>query len=385
MRQADRSSWRRIAGSVVRRQRSLQGWARALRHPSAQRDTVVHIGKSAFAAGLAWEAAARLLHGPSPFYAPLAALLTVYSTVYRTAVAAVQRVVGVLLGILLAYLLARALPLNGFTVAAVVCLALVVSRWRRLGDQSSQVPVTALLLLLIGRSDPSEYALARLAETALGVGVGLLVNLTIAPPTHLRAATDAVQNVADSLAELLAETAQSLTTWPPADNDERLRRASQLPREVASAREALTRARDSQRFNPRHPSSRTSVAAMNATLDTLEHITVLTRTSVRTLHDAANDQVPLDEQFLQPYRQLLCNAGHQITAAIQSVLAGIPDADSDPPAERSVVQARQQVETLAGQVTSVAARPAELLTYTSLLAELDRLFAQLSSTPIRAA
>ena len=129
---------RRLASSTSDRWRGARAWAAALRHPSAERDVVVQTLKSAAAAGVAWEAAARVLHGPSPFYAPLAALLTVYSTVFGSVLAAAQRVVGVVLGVLLAYLLAQTLPPSGVTVALVVCLALALSRWRRLGDQSSR-------------------------------------------------------------------------------------------------------------------------------------------------------------------------------------------------------------------------------------------------------
>jgi uncharacterized membrane protein YgaE (UPF0421/DUF939 family) len=342
---------------------------------------VVQTLKSAAAAGVAWEAAARLLHGPSPFYAPLAALLTVYSTVFRSVIAAAQRVVGVVLGVLLAYLLAQTLPLTGLTVALVVYLALALSRWRRLGDQSSQVPVTALLLLLLGRSDPSRYALARLGETVLGAGIGIAVNLLVAPPTHVRAAADAIRKVAESIAEVLADLADSIASWPPGDRTRWAGRARQLPRELASAHEAMTAARESERLNPRtalRPPR--SLADLESSLDTLERIAVLTRTSVRMLANLASedDGPSLEETFLRTYTHLLREAA-QAVAQFGQDLTAEPREDSDGATTPSpVATARDQLQLLTRTLTPVTTEPRDLLIYTALLAELDALLAQLN-------
>jgi uncharacterized membrane protein YgaE (UPF0421/DUF939 family) len=372
---------RRLASSTADRWRGGRAWAAAVWHPSAERDVVVQTLKSAAAAGVAWEAAARLLHGPSPFYAPLAALLTVYSTVFRSVIAAAQRVVGVVLGVLLAYLLAQTLPLTGVTVALVVCLALALSRWRRLGDQSSQVPVTALLLLLLGRSDPSQYALARVGETVLGAGIGIAVNLLVAPPTHVRAAADATQKVADSIADVLADLADSLTSWPPDDRTRWARRARQLPRELASAHDAMTAARESQRLNPRtalRPPR--SLADLESSLDTLERVAVHTRTSVRRLADlASDDDAPaLDETFLRTYTHLLRQAARAVAQFGQDLRGDPrPHGAAAPPVDTT----RDQLQLLTRNLTPVTAQPRELLTYTALLAELDALLAQLNQPP----
>ncbi len=362
---------------------AARGWLGALRRPSPQRTVVLQAAKGGLAAGLAWQAAL-VLHIPSPLYAPLAALLTVYATVLRSVVAGAQRILGVLVGILLAYGLSQLLPLSAITVALVVGLALAVSQWQRLGDQASQVPVTALLLLLLGRSDPPRYALVRVLETLLGAAIGVAVNVVIAPPVHTRSAAGALRGAADSVGELLGDTVDALGgRWPPEHRDWWVVRGRELATQLAAARQAVAQARESRRLNPRRTVRRGGTGDLERILDQLEHVTVLTRAIVRVLHDAADEDHPaaLDEAFRRPFARLLLYAQQRIN----QLPAGEPDHQHPGtretqagPQEWTDADCRRELDRMAREVTSSPGLdPGDVVVQTSLVGQLDRLLAQL--------
>jgi len=85
-------------------------------------------------------------------------------------------------------------------IAVVVLLGVLLSSWRRLGDQSAQVTFTALFALLLGGHQPLHYVTHRLVEVAIGVAAGLVINIVIFPPLQLRPAAHAIMQWGNEIA-----------------------------------------------------------------------------------------------------------------------------------------------------------------------------------------
>ncbi|ROR35860.1 uncharacterized membrane protein YgaE (UPF0421/DUF939 family) [Kitasatospora cineracea] len=254
------------------RRRAEEAWralGRALRHPvravRSHRESVVQTARVAVACALAWEAAVLLLgEDEQPVLAPLAALLTVQLTVLRTLAQGLRQIGGVVLGALAALGLLRLAGANFASIGLAVGVCLGLGKLLRLGEQSTEVPVTVLLVLSTG----APYAPVRIWDTLLGVACGVLVNLVAAPPTYVSHAAHRTARVAHRLADIAHDTARGLREgWDERDSDSWLRRVEAAARELDRARETAAQAEEGIRLNPRRLRQRTDPAAALAPLD----------------------------------------------------------------------------------------------------------------------
>ncbi|MFE2350055.1 FUSC family protein [Kitasatospora cineracea] len=203
----------------------------------------------AVACALAWEVAVVLLgEDEQPVLAPLAALLTVQLTVLRTLAQGLRQIGGVMLGAVAALGLLRLAGANFASIGLAVGVCLGLGKLLRLGEQSTEVPVTVLLVLSTG----APYAPVRIWDTPLGVACGVLVNLVAAPPTYVGHAAHRSARVARRLADIAHDTARGLREgWDERDSDSWLRRVEEAARALDSARETAGQAEEGIRLNPR--------------------------------------------------------------------------------------------------------------------------------------
>src|ERR1700735_3915872 len=111
--------------------------------------------KTAVAAGLAWVAALAADPHGRPYFAPLAVLLVVQPTVYGSLSRAFQRVAGVVVGVAAALAVSRVLAPSACSIGLIIFAGLLVGWTARLGPQGVvQVPVSALLVFLLGQATP---------------------------------------------------------------------------------------------------------------------------------------------------------------------------------------------------------------------------------------
>jgi uncharacterized membrane protein YgaE (UPF0421/DUF939 family) len=169
---------------------------RAVQGPGRERDVVVQIFKTVAAGVIAWELTANVVQAPTPFFAPLAAIAVVQATVARSVPEGWQQMVAVLAGVVLAFVVARLLGVTAVSIALVLLISLFIGRWNRLGNNGFQVPATALIMLIVAGQQSKPSFLARLLETAIGLGVGLVLNALIAPPVHLGSLQTAIEDLA---------------------------------------------------------------------------------------------------------------------------------------------------------------------------------------------
>ena len=213
---------------------------------------IVQLLKTVIAAVIAWSLAVHLFHIDQAFLAPWAALLTVHATVYRTLRRGVQQVGATVLGVVVAVAAESVLGVSALSLGIVVLVGLVAGSVRGLRAETTTAAATALVVLTTGYGDDSPVLVARLLDTGIGIGVGLLVNLLVWPPLHDRAAARQVDVIDDRLGELLCDVAAAIRGgYSPEDVDDWLSRTTELDHDIEEAWGVVHQAHESGRWNPR--------------------------------------------------------------------------------------------------------------------------------------
>ncbi len=247
---------------------------------------VLQLVKTVAAAVLAWVIADRVLDLEQSFLAPWAALLVVHATVYRTVSHGAQQVAMNVLGVLLASAAASLFGVGITSLAAVVALGLAAGLPRVVRAEGGTAAGTAVLVLLAGYSDEQGVLLERLADTAIGVVVGLTVTVLVRPPLHDRALVRRIAEVEQALAGLLGDMASDLTDLAGGTDPEAwIERTRQLDEDVDRAAAMLRQASESGRMNPRRSTRPrlAQVATWADVVDRLEQAVSDARSMARTL------------------------------------------------------------------------------------------------------
>ncbi|MGH3406824.1 MAG: FUSC family protein [Streptosporangiaceae bacterium] len=251
--------------------------------------------KGAIAAVGAWALARYAVGEPDPYFAPLAALLGVYPTVAGSLREGARYVAGFLLGAALAIPVGVLAGPGVAGIAVVVVAGVLISGWRRLGDQSPQVTFTALFALLLGGHQPFHYVTYRMVDVAIGVATGLLVNVLVFPPLQLRPAEHAIRQWGQDIARALEDLGAAV-----ADRDSGLRswawHERRLSTAAGQARSAARHARESLRWNPRARTEKSVPQPDSAVLDSLEVLTARTRAVARAVPDITGPDGPGDSR-----------------------------------------------------------------------------------------
>lgn len=284
----------------------------------------VHVAiKATLAAVLAWLVTRYGLGHVNPYWAPLAALTATHPTVAHSVAEGMRYALAFGLGVGLAVAISESVGPNVYGIAAVVFVSLLPASWGRLGQHRLEIPFAAVFVLLIGGGQVVSYATPRIADIAIGLPIGVIVNLTVLPPLHLRPAAESLQRLRADLAALLEDMAYSLTQdWPPR-RPTWLTRARAMNEVLDQARRSVQRASESVQWNPRswlHPRDtrdhrlpRRAVVALNG----LEHIAAAVRSIARTLSDAAQGPATSHETQPEPKAEQDAAGGSYSPLALQ--------------------------------------------------------------------
>lgn len=235
---------------------TASGWWRAavqaVRVAGPQRDAALLMAKAALATVIAWQFAVRVLQSPAPFYAPMAALLVVDKTMVRSLGASAQRVVGVVVGMSAAWLVGTTLGVHWWSMLPVIYLALLIARWRRLGDHGIQVPTMVLLSLLTVGGTDVEFTYLTIVETVAGGVIGVATNAIVLAPLHVQQPREQIRSLTVRVCILLNDIAAGLREgW-----DTEMARAwyddsTEIIELAPTIQEEIETGRESMRFNPR--------------------------------------------------------------------------------------------------------------------------------------
>ncbi|MGN6300901.1 MAG: FUSC family protein, partial [Angustibacter sp.] len=280
----------RPAGRVLTR-RPPPDSLRVLRRRA--RPIVMRTSRLTVAAVLSYLVARAVFDTPQPLTGPLTALLVVQATLFSTLTTGVRRVLSVVAGVLVAVVLSNVVGLTWWSLGGAIAAAIVIGQLLRLGDHLLEVPISAMLVLSVTSAETAGYA--RIAETLVGAGVGVLVNLVLPPNLRTRNAAASVERVAERAAVLLDRVAEELPHGVPAEQARGGRGDFRgLNRYVEDADRALQAAGDSRRLNPRAVGTVDTMPVLRSGLDALEHSTVSLRALFRSLADGLPEQRPDD-------------------------------------------------------------------------------------------
>jgi hypothetical protein len=335
--------------------------------------------KTTLAAVLSFVLAQQLGTSLQPVLAPLTAILVVQLTMYETVASGLQRVGSVVAGVLIAVGVATYVGLTWWSLGVVVATSLVIGRLLRLGAHRLEVPISAMLVLAVGGAEGA--ALGRIYETLVGAGVGVAVNVLIAPPLHVQPASDALGELAERMAVFLRALADQLGAgWSRESADRMLNEARRLGDDVARADRTLARAQDSAKFNPRIAEARDALPRLRIGLTGLERTHLSIRNLCRSL---------LDRTYFVPSEEAETVYDDQVRGVLATVLEAAADAIGRVSAVTSGAQAKDAARTEIDRRLSVLQRRrdrlAELLheessadravwqQHGALLADLDRM------------
>ena len=265
----------------------------ALSQVSAERDTALLLVKSALATVLAWQFAVRVLDSPTPYYAPMAALLVVDRTMVRSLWASAQRIAAVGLGMSVAWMVGSWAGVTWWSMGPVIFFALLLGRWSRLGDHGMQVPAMVLLSLLTVGGTNSHFTYLTILETLIGGVIGVLTNAVVLAPLLLRRPRERVADLARQSQELLDEMADGLRNEWDADLARHWYRAgSEITAAAPDVIEEISTGRESTRLNPRNNIRPVTVdwEGYERTVAALRRTQWPVSSIARTLVDTADDQ-----------------------------------------------------------------------------------------------
>lgn len=243
------------------------------------------------AAVLAYVVALALTPASKPLTGPLTALLVVQATLFSTLRMGVLRVGSVVSGVLVAVFLSEVVGLTWWSLGLVIAAALIIGQVLRLGEQLLETAISAMLILAVPAASDAAYV--RVAETLVGAGIGVLVNVVFPPRLRSRDAGRAVEEVAIRTSELLSEAAHQVSQEPNRDQAYRwLHDVRSLSRYVDAADRAVIDLRDSRRLNPRAIREVDTEPILRSGLDALER----SLASLRGMFRAVADGIGAEEE-----------------------------------------------------------------------------------------
>lgn len=286
-----------------------------LRDPVAWTEGI-QVVKTVIAAVVAWVIAARVFGLPQPFLAPWAALLVVHATVYRSFSRGAKQIAATVVGVILAWAAGNTLGLDYLALSVMLLAALLVGQLRWMKEEGTTAAATALIVLTTGYSDENQVLIARLYDTAIGVGVGVLVNAAVWPPLRDHTAARAIEAVGRRVGDLLARIAEEFADSCTEECVEAwIERSQELDVEVDEAWAMVRQARESGRLNPRKDSRAVrEPGAFGEILDRTEQALAEVRSMARTLEHSIHDSNDWDDEFRERWTGLL----REVAWAIQN-------------------------------------------------------------------
>ncbi len=265
---------------------------------------LVQTFKTALAGGLAWWIATDVAHLEQPFLSPWAAVLVVHATVYKTVSRGGQQVAATFFGVFLAFVLGSTLGSGPWSLGAIILVGFLLGQLRWVKEEASTIATTGLVTLATGSIARTDLLASRWIDTAVGVGVGLAVNLLVWPPLRDRAAWARAEGIPGDLAKVLREMADGLgADLDPKETKRWVRGIRQVDVHIDEAWRLLWEAKESGRFNPRR-SQPTGVRDLKKLLHALEQAVADSLSMARTIAGSAENGTVWDESFRERWRSL---------------------------------------------------------------------------------
>jgi uncharacterized membrane protein YgaE (UPF0421/DUF939 family) len=278
--------------------------------------------RAVIAAVVAWEIG--LLIGPpqAAYFAVFTALAANYPTVARSVTQTLYYAASVLTSILLVFAVDEVTNSLVGGLALAIGVAIIIGAAPIFGGSGVTIAFWSLLLMVMGGHPPSRYLSLRLPEAALGLALGVAINLLVFPRLRFGPVRSGVRSLREDLADALDTTAHDLTdNWPP-DDPNWTDRDERLENRAATLQEAASDSAASMRWNPRARlrRRRTTVRQHLTRTESLQRITLAVVGIVRTLEVAARQEdspAALNSRFRAAYARLLSQLVEPVRADAQ--------------------------------------------------------------------
>ncbi|MGW0904179.1 FUSC family protein [Streptomyces sp. NPDC002853] len=358
-------------GGGQRTQSAAQGWLDRVRHwwqrawdtPGHERHTLLLVLKSTLAATLSWVVSYYLLDAPSPAFAPFSAVLIMQVTVYQSLLQSLRYLGAVAVGVAMVAALGFLGGPDLLTFVLVALVGLSIGRWPTLGAQGSQVATAAFFAFsTYAAATSASQKITQLGEIILlvliGCGIGVVVNVTVAPPMRYRSAEYGIRTLSIALTELVSDMYPALREGEVDEESCRQwrRRAEQTGGQITQAKEGLRTAEESLYFNPRRllrrHRGRASFEGYGSVLGALERSLYQVASLTRGLHQWQEDEGGRhdDRAFLDDYAGFL-----ESLARIGEVLSQL-DEDSLTEQSRQLCQLADEAQECCRKVRDGASR-----------------------------
>jgi hypothetical protein len=271
--------------------------------------------KTTVACVLAWVVVSDLLGLPESFLAPWSALLVVHSSVYRTFAQGARQVAAAVLGVVLASAVGSTLGVDAWSVGLVVLVGLVVGAGRLFAGESTTAAATALIVLTTGDSVEVSQLAARLADTGIGVTIGLAVNALVWPPLWRHAASSAIDGLATRVGEIALRLADGLEHGYGEDDVEHwIDDVRQIETEIDRAWAVGRQSTESAWLNPRRSAVDVRAAQeWKVRLDRAEQAVADARSMVLTVGRRPELRSVWDHEWRDEYVDILRATGRALT------------------------------------------------------------------------
>jgi uncharacterized membrane protein YgaE (UPF0421/DUF939 family) len=316
------------------------------------------IFQASVSAAIAWLIATQVLGHATPFFAPVAAIITLGITVGQRGQRAAEVAFGVALGIAVADLLVLQIGTGTAQLALVVLLATSAAIFLGSGQMlATQAAVSAALVATL-QPPVDGFTFSRFFDALVGGGVALLINAVLLPARPVELVRRASRPVLDELSGALEDIAVAIERRDRELAEAALKRARGMDELGARFAEAVDVSRETTRYAPPRRRSRglvESYADAAGRMDlAVRNVRVLARGTIRAL--SLDENVPPE----------IAGALRELARAVRSLGTaldepGRTDEVSDPAiraaAEASLVLERtgnMSVSVIVGQVRSTA-------------------------------
>lgn len=295
------------------------------------------IGQCAIAAGVAWFIAADVLDHPTPFFAPIAAVVSLGTSYGQRLRRVAEVTVGVAIGVLIADVLVLLTGSGWWQLTLIVALAMTAAFLLDGGQLFvTQAAVQAIVVSTL-LPDPGQ-GLVRWTDALIG-GAVALVAATVVPAAPLRRPREQAALVLDKVSDLLRAAGEIMVdgeVQPALDLLADARSTDYLIRELQLAADEGLAVVASSPFRVRH---KPGVRQMAELVDPLDRALRSTRVLVRHTAVAAYHRRPIPSAYARIAADLA-----DATDAVASELRENRMAVAAQPALLAVGQATGQVE-----------------------------------------
>ncbi len=245
--------------------------------------------------------------GTQPLLAPLTAMLVVQVTPVSLLASGADRVIAVVSGVVLAVGFSAVAPLEWWSLGLLILIAITIGQALRLRSNLIEVAISAMLVLGVGALGAPSAAWQRIAETLVGAAVGIAANLLFPPKVASADAGLAIDDLADTISDLLTGAADELTELATNDGDvaaaarDWLGEARRITHAIPRVGAAVLHAEQGRRFNVRAVGTPDVGPGLRQGLEALEHAAVAIRGMLRAVVDATDDPAWLGDSATDVY------------------------------------------------------------------------------------